>query len=133
MIRMAVEDIGLADPSALRVALDCAEAWRRLGSPEGELALAQAAVTLARAPKSDLLYKAFAQAGEDIERTQAEAVPAHLRNPVTELMRQAGYGKGYRSAHEDPQARGEMTCMPPSLAHQRYFGPDPENPASPEI
>jgi putative ATPase len=133
MIRMAVEDIGLADPSALRVALDCADAWRRLGSPEGELALAQAAVTLARAPKSDQLYKALAKAGEDVEREQAEPVPLHLRNPVTDLMREAGYGEGYRSAHADPQAPEEMSCMPPSLADQRYFEADPEDSGSPEV
>jgi putative ATPase len=121
LVRMASEDIGLADPYALRVTLDAAEAFERLGVPEGELALAQAAVYLARARKSNALYRAYGKAKDDVERTAAEAVPMHLRNAVTDLMREAGYGKGYRYVHEDPAAEREMECMPPSLAQRHYF------------
>jgi putative ATPase len=121
LVRMAVEDIGLADPFALRVALDAAETWERLGSPEGDLALVQAAVYLARAKKSNALYVAYDAALEDVERTAAEPVPKHLRNAPTRLMKEAGYGKGYRYVHDDPAAREEMECMPPSLAGRRYF------------
>ncbi len=123
LIRMAVEDIGLADPFALRVSLDAADAFHRLGSPEGDLALAQAAVYLARAKKSNAVYKAYGEAVEDVERTQADPVPLHLRNAPTKLMKAAGYGEGYRYAHDDPTAAKEMVCMPPSLAAKRYFKP----------
>jgi putative ATPase len=125
LIRMAVEDIGLADPFGLRVALDAAEAFERLGEPEGDLALVQAAVYLARARKSNALYVAYGAASEDVERTAAEPVPLHLRNAPTRLMKQAGYGKGYRYAHDDPAAAEEMTCLPPSLLGRRYL-PRPE-------
>jgi putative ATPase len=125
LIRMAVEDIGLADPFGLRVALDAAEAFERLGEPEGDLALVQAAVFLARAKKSNALYVAYGAAGEDVERTAAEPVPLHLRNAPTRLMKQAGYGQGYRYAHDDPAAAEEMTCLPPSLLGRRYL-PRPE-------
>jgi putative ATPase len=128
MIRMAVEDVGLADPFSLRVALDAAETFHRLGNPEGELALAQAAVYLARAKKSNALYTALDEALADVERTQAEPVPLHLRNAVTDLMRKAGYGQGYRYVHDDPRAREEMTCLPPSLAGRDYFRPPPKQP-----
>jgi putative ATPase len=121
LVRMAVEDVGLADPFALRVALDGAEAWHRLGSPEGELALVQAAVYLARAKKSNALYVAYGAAREDVERTAAEPVPLHLRNAPTDLMKAAGYGVGYRYAHDDPAAKDEMKCMPPSLLGRQYF------------
>jgi putative ATPase len=121
LVRMAVEDIGLADPFALRACLDAAEAYHRLGSPEGDLALAQAAVYLARAKKSNAVYVAYGSAVEDVERTSAEPVPLHLRNAPTKLMKQAGYGEGYRYAHDDPAAALEMTCLPPSLAQRRYF------------
>jgi len=123
LIRMAVEDVGLADPFALRVALDAADAFHRLGPPEGDLALVQAAVYLARAKKSNALYRAHGEALQDVERTAAEPVPLHLRNAATALMCRAGYGKGYRYAHDDPAATEEMTCLPPSLADRRYFGP----------
>jgi putative ATPase len=126
MIRMASEDVGLADPFALRVALDAAEAFERLGLPEGELALAQAAVYLARARKSNALYVALGRAKEDVASTAAEPVPLHLRNAVTGLMRRAGYGAGYRSAHEDPEGAKEMPCLPPALRGRRYFDrPEP--------
>ncbi len=121
LIRMASEDIGMADPTALGVAVAAAEAWDRLGSPEGELAIVQAAVHLARAPKSNALYTGYARAREDVERSAADPVPLHLRNASTALMKDVGYGKGYRYAHDDPEAREEMTCLPPSLADRRYF------------
>ena len=118
---MATEDIGLADVRAHSVALDAADAFHRLGYPEGKLALAQAAVYLARTKKSNALYKALGEAEADVERTVAEPVPLHLRNASTELMKNAGYGEGYRYAHDDPDAVSEMTCLPPSLEGKRYF------------
>lgn len=121
LIRMAVEDIGLADPFALRVALDAADAYHRLGTPEGDLALAQAVVYLARSKKSNALYVAFGQAQRDVQATAAEPVPLHLRNASTELMKSAGYGQGYRYAHDDPAAKDEMDCLPPGLRDRRYF------------
>jgi putative ATPase len=121
LIRMAIEDIGLADPFALRVALDGADAWHRLGTPEGELALVQVAVYLARAKKSNAMKVAYHAAQEDVEKTSAEQVPLHLRNAPTGLMKAAGYGKGYRYVHDDPAAKDEMTCLPPSLLGRRYF------------
>lgn len=121
LIRMASEDVGLADSFALRVTLDAADAFHRLGYPEGKLALVQAAVYLARAPKSNALYTALAKAEADVENTAAEPVPKHLRNASTDLMKQAGYGKGYRYAHDDPDAVAEMTCLPPSLADRKYL------------
>ncbi len=125
LIRMASEDVGLADPWALRIALDAAEAFHRLGYPEGKLPLAQAAVYLARAEKSNALYVALGEAEKDVEHTAAEPVPKHLRNAVTPLMRSAGYGEGYRYLHDDPAARDEMSCLPPSLAGRRYFPAKP--------
>ncbi len=122
LVRIAVEDIGIADPFALRVALDGAEAYERLGSPEGELALAQAAVYLARAPKSNAVYKGLALAVQDVQQTAAEPVPLHLRNAPTALLRAEGYGQGYRYAHDDPAAVREMECLPPSLRGRRYLG-----------
>ncbi|MCH2102386.1 MAG: replication-associated recombination protein A [Planctomycetes bacterium] len=121
LIRMALEDIGLADARALRVALDCADAYHRLGEPEGRLALAQAAVFLAQAKKSNAIYVALGQAEADVQGTSADPVPLHLRNASTSLMREAGYGEGYRYAHTDPDAVNEMRCMPDSLEGRRYF------------
>ncbi|MSR63320.1 MAG: replication-associated recombination protein A [Planctomycetes bacterium] len=123
LIRMALEDIGLADVNALRVCLDAAETYERLGTPEGELALAQAAVYLARAPKSNAVYVAYGQARADVAQTSNEPVPLHLRNASTSLMKGLGYGQGYRYAHDDPAARAEMDCLPPGLAGRRYFEP----------
>jgi putative ATPase len=121
LIRMAVEDVGLADPLSLRLCLDAAETYERLGTPEGELALALAAVHLARASKSNALYTAYGAVRADVERTSNEPVPLHLRNAVTALMEAQGYGKGYRYAHDDPAAREEMTCLPPGLLGRRYL------------
>ncbi|MCA9001026.1 MAG: replication-associated recombination protein A [Planctomycetes bacterium] len=121
LVRMASEDIGLADPFALRITLDAADAFHMLGYPEGKLALVQAAVYLARAPKSNALYTALGKAEADVQNTSAQPVPMHLRNATTRLMKEAGYGKGYRYAHDDPAAREEMTCLPENLAGRTYL------------
>ncbi len=125
LIRMAVEDIGIADPQALVHTIAASNAWDRLGTPEGELALVQAAVYLARAPKSNALYTGYAQARQDVQESAADPVPLHLRNAPTALMKDAGYGKGYRYAHDDPAAKDEMECLPSSLRGRRYVGDDP--------
>jgi putative ATPase len=104
LVRMAVEDVGLADPRALRLALDACETYERLGSPEGELALAQAAIYLACAPKSNAVYVAYNAAREFVARDGSRPVPLHLRNAPTRLMKQLGYGKTYRYAHDEPEA-----------------------------
>jgi putative ATPase len=102
LVRMAVEDIGLADPRALRLALDCAEVFERLGSPEGELALAECTVYLAVAPKSNAVYKAYNEVRAFIKKDGTRPVPMHLRNAPTKLMKRLDYGKGYRYAHDEP-------------------------------
>jgi len=131
LIRMASEDIGLADPFALRIALDAAEAFHRLGYPEGGLALVQCAVYLARARKSNAIYVAHGKAREDVLETCADPVPLHLRNASTALMKEAGYGEGYRYAHDDPAATNEMVCLPPKLKSRRYFERKPRPQAPP--
>ena len=125
LIRMASEDIGLADPFALRITLDAADAFHRLGYPEGKLALVQAAVYLARTKKSNALYVALGRAERDVRETAADPVPLHLRNAPTRLMKDVGYGEGYRYAHDDPDAVREMRCLPESLGDRRYFERDP--------
>jgi putative ATPase len=104
LVRMAVEDIGLADPRALRVALDACETYERLGSPEGELALAEAALYMAIAPKSNAAYVAFGAAQEWVRNDASRPVPERLRNAPTRLMKTLGYGEGYRYAHDEPDA-----------------------------
>jgi len=104
LIRMAVEDIGLADPRALRVALDAVETYERLGSPEGELALAEAVIYLAIAPKSNAAYLAFGSAQALVREDMSRPVPHHLRNAPTRLMKELGYGREYRYAHDEPEA-----------------------------
>jgi putative ATPase len=104
MIRMAAEDIGLADPRALRLALDAAEVYERLGSPEGELALAECVVYLAIAPKSNAVYKAYNSVRKLIKSDGTRPVPLHLRNAPTTLMKDLDYGKAYRYAHDEPDA-----------------------------
>jgi putative ATPase len=121
LIRIAVEDVGLADTGALRVCLDADETYHRLGSPEGELALIQAVAYMAKAPKDNSAYKAYDQARADIKEVGAAPVPMHLRNASTMLMKEAGYGKGYRYAHDDPNAADEMECMPDALQGRDYF------------
>ena len=104
LVRMAVEDIGLADPRALRLALDACETYERLGTPEGELALAQAALYLASAPKSNAVYTAYNQMREFVSADGSRPVPVHLRNAPTRLMKELGYGHAYRYAHDEPEA-----------------------------
>jgi putative ATPase len=104
LIRMATEDIGLADPRALRLALDAVETYERLGTPEGELALAEAAIYLACAPKSNAAYVAYGKARAFIEEDGSRPVPMHIRNAPTRLMKNLGYGKGYRYAHDEEEA-----------------------------
>ena len=124
LIRMANEDIGLADPRALRIALDASEVYERLGSPEGELALAQSAVYLAMAPKSNAAYLAYKSAAALVKRDGSRPVPKHLRNAPTALMKQMDHGAGYRYAHEEPDAfaAGE-TYLPEGLIDQRFYEP----------
>ena len=124
VVRMATEDIGLADPRALRLALDAAETYERLGSPEGELAIAHAIVYLAVAPKSNALYTAFGAAREDVQTHGSLEVPLHLRNAPTGLMKELGYGKAYRYAHDEPEgyAAGEQ-YLPDGMGDRQYYHP----------
>ena len=123
MIRFASEDIGNADPQALVVALAAKDATHFIGMPEGNNALAQAAIYLATAPKSNAVYMAYNAAAEDAHREAAEPVPLHLRNAPTKLMKELNYGKDYQYAHEDPDAIAAMDCLPPSLAGRKYYRP----------
>jgi putative ATPase len=123
LVRMASEDIGLAEPHAVQVTLAALQAFEFLGPPEGNLALAQAAVYLALAPKSNAVYTAYAEVQEDLQKTIAEPVPLHLRNAVTGLMKHIGYGKGYQYAHNSEEKVTDMTCLPESLANRVYYHP----------
>jgi putative ATPase len=123
MVRMASEDIGLAEPSALAVTLAAKEAFDFLGAPEGHLALAQAAVYLSLAPKSNALYMGYGEVMEDVRKTEADPVPLHLRNPVTGLMKNIGYGEGYKYAHDFEEKVTEMQCLPDKLAGRVYYRP----------
>jgi len=123
LVRMAIEDVGLADPRALEQAVAAMHAVHLLGIPEGDQALAQAAIYLALAPKSDAAYQALNRARADVQQTMAEPVPLHLRNPVTRSMREWGYGEGYQHAHDLPDALPDMPCLPPSLKNRRYYFP----------
>jgi putative ATPase len=124
LVRMASEDIGLADPRALRMALDAAETYERLGSPEGELALAQVVVFLAMAPKSNAVYSAYNAVRAFIAKDSTRPVPLHLRNAPTKLMKDLDYGSGYRYAHDEPGgfAAGE-NYWPDKLTPQRFYQP----------
>jgi putative ATPase len=126
LIRMASEDIGLADPRALRLTLDAAETYERLGSPEGELALAEAAVYLACAAKSNAVYNAYNQVRAFIAKDASRPVPEHLRNAPTKLMKELGYGKLYRYAHDEPEAyaAGE-TYLPDGIHEPGWYQPVP--------
>jgi putative ATPase len=123
LVRMASEDIGLAAPEALNLTLSARDSMDFLGSPEGDLALAQAAVYLALAPKSNALYTAYGAVIRDVEQTRAEPVPLHLRNAPTRLMESLDYGKGYRYAHDEYGAVSDMDCLPPGLIGRRYYEP----------
>jgi putative ATPase len=124
VVRMAVEDIGLADPRGLRLALDACETYERLGSPEGELALAEAVIYLAAAPKSNAVYEAYNAARALVSRDQTRPVPMHLRNAPTRLMKDLGYGKGYRYAHDEEggYAAGE-NYFPEGMAPVEWYRP----------
>ena len=126
VVRMAVEDIGLAAPEALNLCLQAKDAMHFLGSPEGDLALAQAVVYLALAPKSNAVYTAYGAALEDIHKTVAEPVPLHLRNAPTRLMKELDYGKDYQYAHDLEGRVADMECLPKSLAGRRYYQPTNE-------
>lgn len=126
VVRMAVEDIGLAAPEALNLTLSAREALHFLGPPEGDLALAQAVVYLALAPKSNAIYTAYSAVQADIEATRAEPVPLHLRNAPTRLMKELDYGKDYRYAHDEERRVADMDCLPESLQGQRYYLPTNE-------
>ena len=126
IVRMAVEDIGLAAPEALNLCLSAKDAMHFLGHPEGELALAQAVVYLALAPKSNAVYMAYGAVRADVEATAAEPVPLHLRNAPTKLMKELDYGKDYQYAHDLEGRVADMECLPPSLAGRRYYQPTEE-------
>ena len=123
LVRTASEDIGMADPQALVVAMAAQQAVHFMGMPEGNLALAQAAVYLATAPKSNSLYQAYSQVQEEIKRGSAESVPLHLRNPVTPLMKDVGYGKGYKYAHDYPGHFVEQQNLPDVLQGTQFYTP----------
>ncbi len=123
LVRMAIEDISLADPRALEQCVAAMQAVHFLGIPEGDLALGQAAIYLAVAPKSDAAYRAMAELKRDVENSMAEPVPLHLRNAPTAAMKQWGYGAGYQHAHKFEDAVPGMECLPPSLAGKRYYQP----------
>ena len=123
LVRFASEDVGVADPQALVIAVAAQQAVHFVGLPEGNLALAQAAVYLAAAPKSNSLYQAYSRVQQDIQHGRSEPVPLHLRNPVTDLMRKTGYGKGYKYAHGYPNHFVRQQNLPPSLKGKRYYVP----------
>jgi putative ATPase len=123
MVRMASEDIGLAEPGALAVALAAKDAFDFLGAPEGHLALAQAAVYLSLSPKSNAVYAAYGEVIDDVHKTEAEPVPLHIRNAVTGLMKNIGYGEGYKYAHNFDDKVTDMTCLPDNLAGRTYYKP----------
>ena len=121
---LASEDIGLADPQAMVQAAAAADIVRLIGLPEGLFPLSQATIYLARAPKSNSVTRAYSAAAADAAETAREPVPLHLRNAVTPLMKQVGYGEGYRYVHGDPDAKDEMECLPEALRGRKYFEED---------
>ncbi|MGA2217572.1 MAG: replication-associated recombination protein A [Terracidiphilus sp.] len=126
VVRMAVEDIGLAAPEALNLCLSAKETIDFLGSPEGDLALAEAVVYLCLAPKSNAVYTAYAAVQAEVEHTRQEPVPLHLRNAPTKLMKELDYGKGYRYAHDEEGRVADMDCLPDSLKGRSYYHPTQE-------
>jgi putative ATPase len=123
MVRMASEDIGLAEPGALAVTLAAKDAFDFLGAPEGNLALAQAVVYLSLAPKSNAVYTAYGAVLEDVQKTEADPVPLHLRNAVTGLMKNIGYGQGYQYAHNHEERITDMQCLPDNLVGRSWYKP----------
>ncbi len=126
VVRMAVEDIGLAAPEALNLCLSAKDAMEFLGSPEGDLALAEAVVYLSLAPKSNAVYTAYGAVKQEIEQTRQEPVPLHLRNAPTRLMKELEYGRGYRYAHNEEGRVADMDCLPDSLKGRSYYRPTQE-------
>ena len=123
LVRFASEDVGLADPQALVVAMAAQQAVHFIGMPEGNLALAEAAIYLATAPKSNSLYQAYSRVQEDVKQGPHEPVPLHIRNPVTPLMKSIGYGKGYKYAHDYPGHFAPQQYLPDSLQGKHYYTP----------
>jgi putative ATPase len=123
LVRFASEDIGNADPQALTVAVAAKEAVHFIGMPEGNTALAQAALYLATAPKSNAVYEAYSRAAEDAHQDVAQPVPLHLRNAPTKLMKDLEYGKGYKYAHSEADAIADMSCLPSALEGRKYYEP----------
>ena len=121
LVRFASEDIGLADPRALRIALDAKDAFNFIGLPEGKLALAQCVIYLAAAPKSNSVYTAYDAVVSDVENTRNDPVPLHIRNAPTGLMKHLGYGKGYQYAHDLEDKVADMDCLPDSLKGRKYY------------
>jgi putative ATPase len=121
LVRFASEDVGLADPRALRIALDAKDAFNFIGLPEGKLALAQCVIFLAAAPKSNSVYTAYGAVVADVENTRNDPVPLHIRNAPTRLMEDLGYGKGYQYAHSLEDKVADMDCLPESLKGRKYF------------
>jgi len=121
LVRFASEDIGLADPRALRIALDAKDAFNFIGLPEGKLALAQCVIYLAAAPKSNSVYAAYDAVVSDVENTRNDPVPLHIRNAPTRLMKNLGYGKGYQYAHDLEDKVADMDCLPDSLKGRKYY------------
>ncbi|HXV63305.1 MAG TPA: replication-associated recombination protein A [Vicinamibacteria bacterium] len=126
LVRFASEDVGLAEPGALAVAVAAKEAFHFIGLPEGKLALAQAVVYLALAPKSNALYLGYGKAAKDALEDATEPVPLQLRNPVTKAMREWGYGRGYEHAHDHPTRLTAMECLPERLLGRAYYEPTEE-------
>jgi putative ATPase len=123
LARFASEDVGMADPQALVIAMAAQQAVHFIGMPEGNLALAEAVVYLATAPKSNSLYEAYSRAQEEVKQGTSESVPLHLRNPVTPLMKEMGYGKDYKYAHDYPEHFVEQQNLPDSLQNKKYYTP----------
>jgi putative ATPase len=123
LVRFASEDVGLADPQALPLTMAAQQAVHFIGMPEAALALSQAVVYLSLAPKSNAIYRAYGEARQDVEQTRNEPVPYHLRNAVTGLMRNIGYGRGYQYAHDDAEAATSQVNLPENLSDRAYYRP----------
>ena len=123
MIRFATEDVGLADPNALQMALAAFESWQKVGPPEAQLALAEAAVYLASAPKSNALYLAEKAVKEEVERSGYQPVPLHIRNAPTDMMKRLGYGKGYRYPHDYADGKVTQEYLPKNVKNRIFYRP----------
>jgi putative ATPase len=123
LVRFASEDIGNADPKALQITLEAKDAFHFLGLPEGKLAIAQAVIYLATAPKSNALYTAYGRASREVEQSGALPVPLHIRNAPTALMKNLDYGKGYKYAHDYAEGIVDMECLPEELQGKRFYFP----------